>query len=245
MTRAICIEFLGLPGSGKSMLVERLLPQLRFLGWRVLTYRDVMVPMPGQRYRKIRLSCYFLKFWMARLPSLWRVLRLFFSARPLRRIRFYQLNRLLKEACLIHRARMGNDGALLVLDQGLLQAIWAILFYSEDFDQRALKSVLTASDDDCGPDVLVMVEDTPERVAPRMRSRKLGDCPLDDLDESVILDVLRPLMTTMYGTLPEHIATLSRPVLRVDPSAQDGDIVELLRQALPSPPSEVVISPSM
>lgn len=145
------IEFVGLPGAGKST-ITRALPA----SWP--TSRNTDPPaLPLAR----RLALY-----RAALPFM-------LSLRP---HAVEDVNRLAKIAAEL-RFYERPAGAPLVVDQGMIQKLWSILLERRSYDPAGLERLVAALGPSA-PDIIVWLGTTPEVAAERLLNRNGGNSRL-------------------------------------------------------------------
>lgn len=148
------IEFVGLPGSGKST-ITRALPA----SWP--TSRNTDPPALPLARR--------LAFYRTALPFM-------LSLRPFEAMDPKRLTRLAEELRFYERPAPGP----LVIDQGMIQKLWSILFERRRYSATALDRVLAALAPSA-PDLVVVLATPPEVAAERLAARQSGNARLQKL----------------------------------------------------------------
>lgn len=167
------IEFVGVPGSGKSTI---------FRGFRE-TYPSNLAPQIP------RAPCRgsFRLFWSAAV--------FFLSLRPLE---LNDLNRFRKIIEGHHVYEKGLSGPL-VLEQGLIQRLWSAVVDRSEYRPDRLGSFVKILAE-AAPDVIVWVKVRPEIAAKRIVSRPRGNSRYERMEEGLIVDKLEPA-TELYAQL--------------------------------------------
>jgi len=147
------IEFVGLPGSGKSTIC-RALPA----SWPTSRNTDP-APLPLARR---------LAFYRAALPFM-------LSLRPLQAKDVDRLRRLAAELRFYERQASGP----LVIDQGLIQKLWSILL-GRQFSRPALDRLVAAFAPSAA-DLVVVLATPPDVAAARLSGRNAGNARLQKL----------------------------------------------------------------
>lgn len=150
------IEFVGLPGSGKST-ITRALPQ----DWPTSRNTD---PPPLPLSRRLWLYRHAAAFMLSLRPLHWKdVDRL---ARLAAELRFYE------------RAAAGP----LVIDQGMIQKLWSILLDRRGYSRAALERLVAALAPSSA-DLVVRLATPPELAAERLLARNGGNSRLQKRPE--------------------------------------------------------------
>jgi hypothetical protein len=196
----VLIEAFGLPGSGKTTFIERMLEESEWSTRRVLRYRDVMLPLWGVPWRKAILGPEFL-FFRLRNRNLWSAAAsvaasLDYAPHLIRQNKV----RLLKECFFIQRAlaHKSTEQAI-VLDQGPIQAVWHLICYSSRINCASLKELLRRLKPWNAKCSLLLSVDSEEAVS-RVTARSGKDCPFDQMareDVSLIFSMHQHLISTV------------------------------------------------
>lgn len=151
------IEFVGLPGAGKST-ITRALPE----AWPTSRNTD---PPPLPLSRRLWLYRHALPFMLSLRPLQWKdVDRL---ARLAAELRFYE------------RAAAGP----LVIDQGMIQKLWSILLDRTRYSQPALERLVAALAPSAA-DLVVRLGTPPDLAAERLVARNGGNSRLQKRSEA-------------------------------------------------------------
>jgi thymidylate kinase len=211
---ALVIEFLGLPGAGKSTLAEHLLCTLRAEG-RALGSREAIGRFKGGRaehYARL------VAFTVAQRRHLSTAMRLAAAVAPASMLRWRFAAKLATwpyRLSLAHRCHHDT----LVLDQGPLQSAWCVLLDGELREEGALRAAVH--------DLLtggrfafafVYVDVAPELAADRIAARGPMGPPFhrDRAETLRLLTAHRQHLARILQIAEEHVGA---PALRVDGSA--------------------------
>lgn len=135
----VTIEFIGLPGAGKTTLADGLALQLRGAGFSVTTRSEMNEWISQQsNWKKVILR---LRYFVKLLPSLVRTTFFYLSIKP-RPFQGKFFARLLRP----HKAQIVQDifvsavnGRLLLLDQAGLQQIWSLIVFADTLNKPLLE----------------------------------------------------------------------------------------------------------
>ena len=208
---AFVIEFLGLPGAGKSSLAGQLLRQQQPAG-RIRGLREIIGgPKRGRTERYARLAA----FTVTQPRHLLSAMRLAAKVTPTRRLRWWFAAKLATwpyYLSLMHR----HDCDTLVLDQGPLQSTWCVLLDGELREKGALRAAVQDVLTNSGfTFALVYVDIAPELAADRIAARGPMAPPFHrDRAETLRLLVAHRQHLEQIVEIAEEHAGL--PVLRVD-----------------------------
>ena len=243
------IEFVGIPGAGKSSVARSLTLELEQAGHICLqpgSFAHVSRSPIIQRGGRLLWAVIDL-FWAVRLTCvnrrLWRYILPMVRTRPTL-LRYWRLMRLwagLRRIALEDQKR--DEGRFLVLDQGLLQCLRSIFPdpISEASEIQLTRHAIAAMGDVL-PDVVVLVVGVDESTAAaRMRSRPFQRTSYD-LDSRELAAALTPRKHYSEEVLPRVLMRTSLKVLTVDgrvaPEVNARHIVR--RLCLLDPGNEVV-----
>jgi thymidylate kinase len=214
MMPALVIEFLGLPGAGKSTLAERLVRRLQAEGL-VLGRREAIGRLDGGRaehYARL------LAFTVAQRRHLSTAMRLAAAVTPVSMLRLRFAAKLATwpyRLSLVHRCHHDT----LVLDQGPLQSAWCVLLDGELREESVLRAeVHDLLADGCLTFAFVYVDVAPALAADRIAARGPMAPPFhrDRAETLRLLTTHRPHLARILEMAEEHVRA---PVLRVDGSA--------------------------
>jgi thymidylate kinase len=225
------VEFVGLPGAGKSTIAALLSERLQLAGYACAnspTFANVgRAATPGRRGRLQRAAHDFV---LALAPT-WRcrslLIRMVRRSEPRRWARRYW--RLMRTWLAIGRlrnnARTAGDRTVWVLDQGLLQCLFSILPpASPPEDQYELTRGAIHEMRRVLPDLVVVVAVDEETAAQRLRSRPFQQTSYD-LDHPDLPAQLTPRRSFSEEALPRALAHAGTRVLRVDGSVRPPENV--------------------
>lgn len=150
------IEFVGLPGAGKST-ISRALPAT----WPTSRNTD---PAPLPLARRLWLYRHALAFMLSLRPLQWKDVT--------------RLRRLAAELRFYERAA----GAPLVIDQGMIQKLWSILLDRKSHSPAALERLVAALAPSAA-DIIVWLGTPPDLAAERLITRNGGNSRLQKRSE--------------------------------------------------------------
>ena len=130
------VQFLGLPGAGKSTVATALVAALQAEGIAVRTTDDFVAWLARQSRRRKLAILMSNWFWAGR--QLWSALRFGLSLRP---PAGFSLSRIVLVPfinCCFEAYRAQLRGAVLVMDQANMQLVWSVGAYAESHDVRLL-----------------------------------------------------------------------------------------------------------
>jgi hypothetical protein len=127
------IEFVGLPGSGKSTVAAEVVARLQSEGYR----SQIRPPLFRDRQRGIVHRIRFLYFRLTSWRLAFALLAFTVSVRPRRSSRLPHLRQLLFLAYYL-REKRNDDLDVVILDQSILQALWGSVVPSEAFSRSRL-----------------------------------------------------------------------------------------------------------
>ncbi len=204
------IEFVGLPGVGKSTIA-------RGLGALLPPTRGPQVP-PASRRGSARLYG--------------AAAGLLLSLRPPAANDLHRCFKIIEA----HNVYRHGLAAPLLLEQGLIQRLWSAVADRRGFSQQRLEA-LTRLLAEAPPDVIVRVSTRPETAAARILSRPRGNSRYERMPEAEIIARLGPA-DAIYATLLELFRQHSRAaILEIsgeDPVAENvARVASFVRGALP------------
>lgn len=180
------VEFFGLPGSGKTFLSRRLVDAFRSNGMHVSDRSILLSHMSSTR--RIILKVSLVLWWLPRNARLLReVVSLVLSCKPIRpRKTLKLLYNWLYIISLIKAELRSND--IVVLDQGIGQALWSTLFYGQKRpDSESMVGILESVLGSFGPISVhvIHVHASDNLIKRRLSERSNGRSPLD-LDRDTV-----------------------------------------------------------
>jgi thymidylate kinase len=144
MTRGAAVEFVGLPGAGKSTVAGLMERALRSQG-RAYGNRDIV---NGARLSRLRRYGRLAEFYLRHPEELRAGIQLGLAVSPVTRLRLAQALKYVSvwSARLTYARRQGYE--FLILDQGIIQDAWSLLLrgpWLDDEVQRAVSRTILRS----------------------------------------------------------------------------------------------------
>lgn len=218
------VEFVGLPGAGKSTLAARLIEELRAQGYDCAG-RELLRSKEGGLLagRSARLRFWWRHFGLVRSTALTVVAVGAGGAEALR-----------------HAARLGrwasgferltNSGhQIILLDQGVVQQAWSSLFRAASGRSRLLQ-LLDLILRDARPRLAFVYCDVPLEVAlQRIAARPEGKSTFDDMDQAEARRLLASHSRDLRELFAHSVDTVQAPHLTVDTSR---DLAESCRSVI-------------
>jgi thymidylate kinase len=162
------VEFLGLPGAGKSTVALALVAALQAEGIAVRTTDDFVAWLASQsRLRKLAILVH-NGAWAGR--QLWTALRFGLSLRP---VAGFSLSRIVLVPfinCCFEAYRAQERGAVLVMDQANMQLVWSVGAYADSHDVHLLHALFRIVRGR-PPTLFAYISASPEISAERIRQR--------------------------------------------------------------------------
>jgi thymidylate kinase len=187
------IEFVGVPGSGKSTIARAFRPLLpNALG--------LQLPRAAFRGSPVLLA---------------HAAALLMSLRPFRANDIHRMVRIVEA----QRVYAQPLSAPLLLEQGLIQRLWAILADRESYSESRLDSLIGVMAK-APPDIIVRVNTPYAVAASRIQARSVGNSRYERLAEAEIIARLGPadaIYDRLVGLYRRHAAAAIIDVAGTDP----------------------------
>ena len=233
--RPIVIEFVGLPGAGKTSAAKEIIEQMRLQGYACADRKSIQRGNSGRAMHYARLAVFNLRH----CQTVSTILCLGLAVRPfaLSRARFA-----MELPVWSYRLKLAQDRGddLLILDQGILQDAWSVMIRgelrSETALSRALGSLLLGTKLRFAfvyfdVDIDVAVERTSNRPATTCRFDRMNSQSAKRL-----LTAHRKHLETIFD---QALQVTHAPSCRVDSSRTLGevckDVADFIGSVAPSP----------
>ncbi len=242
MNRPLIIEFAGLPGAGKTTIVDRIIEMERRENFGILSYRDLSRRGSGKNGTAQRLLRVIgaVRLLVKKPGMMLRLLRHALLARPLARSRLWFVWGFVALAQELDRRRAdtSREYRAELLDQGFVQTLGSIVLPYTPAHAENLGALAACALADW-VDGLVWVECSPETALFRVRGRVGGGSRFDCWPD----EVFRRNQMTLLQVLGDAVQRAGRagvPVLAVsaaDPPGVNAVRVRAWLQSLLSSPT--------
>src|ERR1051326_1939549 len=226
MKRRNLVEFLGLPGSGKTTIGNQAAAILESRGHHFLRREEVMVPLKQQPLRKLILGAQLLWFMVRYRSAVLALFRLVQSLDARSIETYWSALRVLQEALFIEIATARGKADAIFQDQGIYQALWYVVTYSHEFDSEAFEAVVNRLRP-LLPSLLLVVRTTPEQARDSVVARRGVDCPFDAMDSSLTLAVFRRQAAVLHEQIPSMATECGALVAQVKLDMSERELRDL------------------
>src|ERR1051326_8384537 len=226
MKRRNLVEFLGLPGSGKTTIGNQAAAILESRGHHFLRREEVMVPLKQQPLRKLILGAQLLWFMVRYRSAVLALFRLVRSLDSRSLETYWSALRVLQEALFIELATVGSNSGPIFLDQGIYQALWYLVTYSRKFDRESFEALVDGLRP-LLPSFLLVVRATPEQACHSVLARGGVDCPFDTMDPSITLAMFRRQVAVLHEHIPSVAKERGALVAEVELQKSDREVQDL------------------
>jgi thymidylate kinase len=206
------LEFVGLPGAGKTAVAARLVSQLRARGTTCAERRRQRDRHGGTTRRRIRRAVFLLRNHELTQASL----RFAASVRPVSLTRLARALRLSGWARQL-QSYAASDVDVVVLDQGPVQDAWSITVPGGSWGEAAMRAavgrVMQATQ---MPRAFVYVDVDTETASERLRLRRGGSSRFDRLGATQTRTWLARYERSLSSVFQYAVAVSNAPFVRVD-----------------------------
>ena len=204
------VEFLGLPGAGKSTLAAPLAEGLQAAGYRLVD--RMALARSYDALSSFAKAPFYLPWHRGRWPRVAATLGYALATRPVTLERLRRSAKLLRLRAQLERVP-GAPCDLIVLDQGLSQAL-ASLVMAGTAPEARLDALLTALYRGLAPHVLYLQLE-PRTALARLRGRRDGKSRFDALPDARAARLLGD-QANYQRALVVHLRALGIPLLTID-----------------------------
>ncbi len=206
-------EFFGLPGAGKSALLQNAVDKLEDQGYSCCGKGNIFIKTKKAAIwlqallfycKNIKVAGYYLLYTLTSSPG--KPTMLFYTLS-----RYFELLKIIY-ILEIRRSEIKNT-SIVLLDQGILQCIWSITSRGGNVNKDFLKKCLAISND-IYPEGVVFVKVAPELAAGRITNRN-SKCVFDHLPLAECCKLftiqesnLSKIVEAVEETLVSHILTV-------------------------------------
>lgn len=217
------LEFVGLPGAGKTTLARRLTAGLAAEGIRCAAPRLERIDVPARGARRFARGAHRVATYAATPVLSATVLRFGFSIRPLRPARAKWLRDVLDTVRGV--ASSAPDRELILLDQGVLQALWSASLAGTLPPPAVVGRLVRRSTAAYGARVafLYLEVDTATAVS-RIAGRSSSKSRFDRLPSQQTARLLTDELDRLERILTSTARATCAPVLRLDGRAPVDDL---------------------
>lgn len=212
--RPVLIEFVGLPGAGKTAIADRVLDTLERRGRTCRGRRQPARGLGAAIAYRARREWYHLRHGRA----LRAALRFGLSVRPLRAANLWHASRLAHWA---YRLRLAADAGweVIVLDQGVVQQAWSAVVAGRRWDAHAARQALAAVLAADLSFAYVFLEVDIDTAVARVRARPSQRSRFDRMDECARRDLMDRHRADLQSMFRSAVAATAAPWCVVDTTA--------------------------
>lgn len=220
------MEFIGLPGSGKTSIAAEVVKKLKSGGCNILTLESMIDEYGGGANRPIIAAILLLKELRKRRNRLILTQGLRYTldlgSLDLRRLKYCLTQA--RMAFMTYQAVVSSNHHYLILDQGFLQTLWALILHGISGEDQRLSVSLPHRDEllrvirvwASGFDVRVVYVDIPPRVAiERITQRTHQGIPFPRLSAELRLEAFKRY-SGFFKTILEVVEYLGIKSVSVD-----------------------------
>ena len=219
------VEFIGLPGAGKTTLCTEVARQLNDRGLSVVCRNDILQEWHrnsiGQKLRQLRPDC--PRDWQ----MLTQILALAAQVQPLNATSvlkaattYVNAKRNHRTASHLSQTRLLDGGGLpeatLLLDQGVLQEAWSVAISGKNPPLKALQRAIEGLAGDGTMRVVALTVDV-ETALDRIQHRPTHNSRFDAMNPDRASEILSASVASLQ-TILDGLRSLGVPILEVDSS---------------------------
>ncbi|MEO1024708.1 MAG: AAA family ATPase [Pseudomonadota bacterium] len=201
------IEFFGLSGVGKTTVARAVLQELRKSGSDVAGIEDYL----GTRRRPYARHARRLLLCALEAPTIISNFRVLWSFLAVRQERIFDHAKIAYNVCTLMAvmARARRAGKVLLLDEGLIQAIWSALLYARSATNAEPAAELLKNLDNW-PTEVVVLSSTTELTRARLEERESKHSRLQSRAEADVWTRAE----TLHDHLLDHLSVASKRQVR-------------------------------
>lgn len=222
------VEFLGLPGAGKSTIAASLVAELRAKHVDVRTTDDFVTWLAGRSsFEKVEIV---VRSLPRALTQLWRVLLFAGSLRCSNGLPMGRVAQLPFVNCCFDRYLRLHKSCVVVMDQANMQLVWSVGAYAASYKASALDRLCSAA---CGqaPRLYAFVAATPDLVTERIRQRPSNASRFDRESESGLRGALNA-STALMKDIAHCLVRNGERVMVLDATASIESNAQALLEAV-------------
>lgn len=226
--QAVVVEFLGLPGAGKSTIAASLVAELKAKSIDVRTTEDFVTWLAARsRLEKIGIL---VRSLPRALAQLWRALVFAGSLRPSGNSPIVRVGLIPFLNCSLDRYLHLHKSRVVIMDQANMQLVWSVGAYAASYQAPALERLCSAT---CGqaPRLYAFVAASPDVATERIRQRPSNASRFDRESESGLRDALNA-STTLMKDIAHRLVRNGEQVMVLDATASIESNAQALLEAV-------------
>jgi thymidylate kinase len=225
--RVTVVEFMGLPGAGKSTTAESLVTALRARGVDVRTNSDFIAWLSSKsRFYKVMMV---LESLPTALKQVWRTLLFAASLRPVYKIPVIRIILLPMVNCWFDQYIKLQNSCVVVTDQANMQRVWSLGAYAKTHGELALE-ILCRVASGRQRRLFVFIDVSPSLALERIRMRPPNLTRFDKEPDSNLPGLLKKAVGLM-SDIVECLVRNGESVLALDAATLVPKNVQILLKA--------------
>ena len=234
-TRPVVVEFLGLPGSGKSTVCRQLQAVLAVQGIRSVMTQDFVRWSASQT--RLRKLTHALRAPVRTMRHLFSALRFWWSLDRRSAASFRRAILAAPIAASLARYLQTTDAQVMLLDQADMQGVWSIGALASRHDAKALERLLSITGT-WAPRAYVHLEADVAFAIGNISGRADGGSRFDRVESRYVESALQqalPLMNAIADWLRVHHDLVLTLPARADVDRKAREVADLAQRLIPQP----------